>query len=107
MSSVLRGLRGMVSAVRFRRGKASAAFEFNVILEEDRVDGGFVAFCIEFPGCVSEGETEEAAIANIADAIAGVIAARMRQDLAVSLQSPPLPVEGEREHRRLKVAIGA
>ncbi len=41
---------------------------FTVYLEEDK-DGGYVAECPALPGCVSEGDTREEAIANIKDAI--------------------------------------
>ncbi len=43
-------------------------FSIDVILEEDE-DGGFVVRCPAFPGCVSQGETEEAAMKNIVDAL--------------------------------------
>jgi len=32
-------------------------------------DGAFIAKCLDIPGCVSEGATREAAMANIHDAI--------------------------------------
>ena len=37
-------------------------------------DGYWVAECPSLPGCVSQGETREAAIANIKEAIDGYIA---------------------------------
>ena len=38
-------------------------------------DGYFVAECPSLPGCISQGETREEAVANIKEAIAGYIAA--------------------------------
>ena len=38
-------------------------------------DGYFVSECPSLPGCISQGETREEAIANIKEAIAGYIAA--------------------------------
>jgi len=38
-------------------------------------DDYFVAECPSLPGCISQGETREEAIANIKEAIAGYIAA--------------------------------
>lgn len=37
-------------------------------------DGYFVAECPSLPGCISQGETREEAIANIKEAIAGYVA---------------------------------
>lgn len=42
---------------------------FTVALREDREEGGYVAECLDMPGCVSEGETQEEAVANIEKAI--------------------------------------
>ena len=41
-----------------------------IILEKES-DGRFSAHCLELPGCHSWGETEEEAIENIKEAIAG------------------------------------
>jgi predicted RNase H-like HicB family nuclease len=45
-----------------------------VVIEEDTEDGGFIVSCPALPGCHSEGETVEEAIANIKDAIQGCLA---------------------------------
>jgi predicted RNase H-like HicB family nuclease len=42
--------------------------KFKIVLEKDE-DGGFVATVPSLPGCVSQGETEEEALANIKEAI--------------------------------------
>jgi len=47
---------------------------YTVVITPDTEDGGFVAECPEIPGCVSEGETLEEAMANIRDAIEGCLA---------------------------------
>lgn len=46
-------------------------------------DGYFVAECPSLPGCISQGETREEAIANIKEAIAGYIAALEEDHLPV------------------------
>ncbi|MFN8387947.1 MAG: type II toxin-antitoxin system HicB family antitoxin [Anaerolineales bacterium] len=46
-------------------------------------DGFFVAECPSLPGCISQGETREEAIANIKEAIAGYIAALEEDHLPV------------------------
>jgi predicted RNase H-like HicB family nuclease len=40
-----------------------------VILFPDHEDGGWVAEVPSLPGCISQGETREEAIANVRDAI--------------------------------------
>ncbi len=42
--------------------------KFKVTIEQDE-DGMFVATCSCFPGCISQGETEEEALSNIEEAI--------------------------------------
>jgi len=46
-------------------------------------DGYFIAECPSLPGCISQGETREEAIANIKEAIAGYIAALKEDNLPV------------------------
>ena len=46
--------------------------EYEVFLEEAE-EGGYVVSCPSLPGCVSEGETREEALANITDAIEGYL----------------------------------
>jgi predicted RNase H-like HicB family nuclease len=42
-------------------------------LDESSGESGFVAECLEIPGCISEGETKEEADANIKNAIRGCL----------------------------------
>ena len=58
-------------------------------------DGFWVAECPSLPGCVSQGETRESAIANIREAIEGHIAA---------LQEDTLPIPEDR-FQALLVAV--
>ena len=50
-------------------------------------DGYWVAECPSLPGCLSQGETKQDAIANIKEAIQGYTAA---------LEQDNLPIPGER-----------
>jgi predicted RNase H-like HicB family nuclease len=43
--------------------------KFTVILTPDDEDGGYTAECPAIPGCISEGDTVEEALANIKEAI--------------------------------------
>ena len=45
--------------------------KFNVFLEEDPEDGGFIIECPALPGCASQGDTVEEAVENIKEAIRG------------------------------------
>ena len=42
--------------------------KYTVILEEEE-EGGYSVQCLELPGAISQGETKEAALANIKEAI--------------------------------------
>jgi len=46
-----------------------ATMEFPVVLEKDPEGGGYVVSCPLLKGCVSQGDTEDEALANIKDAI--------------------------------------
>jgi len=46
--------------------------EYELRLEESE-EGGYIVTCPALPGCVSEGETREEALANIKDAIQGYL----------------------------------
>src|SRR6266545_2418518 len=75
--------------------------ELPVLLFPDD-DGGFVAECPVIPGCISQGDTREEALANIKDAIELSLANR-------TAEGWPWPesaraVEGQVE--RVRVAVG-
>ena len=56
--------------------------KFLVTLERDE-DGYLVAECPSLPGCVSQGKTEEEALANIKDAICGILEVRREKGLPI------------------------
>ena len=56
--------------------------KFLVTLEKDE-DDYIVAECPALPGCVSQGKTEDEALANIKDAIEGILALRREKGLPV------------------------
>ncbi len=47
--------------------------KFKVILREDKEDGGYNVSCPALPGCHSQGDTIEEALANIKEAIVGCL----------------------------------
>ena len=48
---------------------------FTVVLQPDTEEGGYTALVPALPGCVSEGETMEEAMANAKEAIEGFLEA--------------------------------
>ncbi len=60
---------------------------FTVVLSPDIEDGGYVAECPAIPGCISEGDSIEDALANIREAIAGCLE-------SLAARNEPLPAEG-------------
>jgi antitoxin HicB len=62
--------------------------KYRVILEPDLEDGGYVVTCPALPGCCSQGDTREDALANIRDAIEGYLASLKKRNL-------PIPSEEE------------
>jgi len=63
---------------------------YPVVLTPDLEDGGFVAECPAIPGCVSEGDTVEEALANIRDAIEGCLAVLQEEGQSVPEPSDSL-----------------
>jgi predicted RNase H-like HicB family nuclease len=70
-------------SVKHTRGKStiSGNVAFRVEIEGDELDGGYVAQCLDLPGCISQGETEQEAVENLVEAIIGVLEARMQRHL--------------------------
>jgi predicted RNase H-like HicB family nuclease len=52
---------------------ASGKVCLNVVFRKAEIDGGYIAECLELPGCMSQGDTEAEAKANIVDAIEACI----------------------------------
>lgn len=78
---LLARMRRAVRAFESERTDTESMWTFRVLLERDDLDGGWVAECIDLPGCVSQGETEDETLRNIVTAITEVIAVRMEQQL--------------------------
>ena len=74
--------------------------EFTAELTWDEADGWWVAECLDLPGCMSQGRTEDEALANLADAIAEVLHVVLSQP---GRWTPAESAPGQ--PRRLAVAI--
>ena len=65
--------------------------KFTVTLERDET-GAVVAECPAIPGCVSEGKTEDDALANIHAAIVACLEVRAEQGLPLTLRTVEVEV---------------
>lgn len=63
--------------------------KLRIIVEQDE-DGKFVSSCPTLPGCWSQGDTRNEAVANIKDAIAGYLASLQKNGDAIP---PPITEE--------------
>ena len=54
--------------------------KFSVTLDRDE-DGVWIVECPSIPGCVSQGKTQDEAIKNIEDAIAGCLQVRAEKGM--------------------------
>ena len=65
--------------------------KFNVTLDRDE-DGVWVAECPSIPGCVSQGQSREEALANIKEAIAGCLEVRAERGMALTIETQQVEV---------------
>ncbi|MBX3402014.1 MAG: type II toxin-antitoxin system HicB family antitoxin [Phycisphaeraceae bacterium] len=63
--------------------------KFRVVIEQDE-DGKFIATAPSLPGCMSQGDSREEAMRNIADAIQGYL-----ESLDKSGDPIPMPITEE------------
>lgn len=62
--------------------------KFTVILEPE--DIGYSIHCPALPGCVSQGDSREEAMANIREAIEGILAVREKHNMALPEETAEL-----------------
>lgn len=77
-----------------------AARAYVRMLIPDIEDGGYVARVLEFPGCISEGDTPDEAIANVDEALRGIIASMLDRNDAI-----PEPLSEHEYSGRLNLRI--
>ncbi len=64
--------------------------KYRVTLEPDFESGGYVVSCPALPGCHSQGETQEEALANIREAIRAYLESLVKHNQL----SPAAPAAG-------------
>ena len=65
--------------------------KFLTTLDRDE-DGIWVAECPSIPGCVSQGETRDEAIANISEAIAACLEVRAERGMPLTIETRQVEV---------------
>ena len=65
--------------------------KITVTIDRDE-DGVWVAECPSIPGCVSQGETKEEALANVREAIALCVEVRAEQGLPLTIETRQVEV---------------
>lgn len=65
--------------------------KFNVTLDRDE-DGMWIVECPSIPGCVSQGQTQEEALANIEDAIRLCLEVRSERGLPLTRETRQVEV---------------
>jgi antitoxin HicB len=66
------------------------ALDFKVLLDPDEETGGYVVTCPALPGCYSQGDTIDEALANIREAILLCLEDMQAQNLPISDMSRTL-----------------
>jgi predicted RNase H-like HicB family nuclease len=64
---------------------------FLTTLERDE-DGVWIAECPSIPGCISQGETRQDAIANIREAIAACLEVRAERGMPLTIETQQVEV---------------
>ena len=65
--------------------------QFVITIDRDE-DGTWITQCPSIPGCVSQGQTKDEAIANIEDAIQSCLQVRAEQGLPLTVETRQLQV---------------
>ncbi len=65
--------------------------KFTATLERDE-DGIWIAECPSIPGCVSQGQTRDEALANVREAIALCLEVRAEQGMPLTIETQQVEV---------------
>ena len=65
--------------------------KFVITLDRDE-DGVWIAECPSIPGCISQGETRDQALANIREAIAACLEVRAERGLPLTVETQQVEV---------------
>ena len=65
--------------------------KFNIVLDRDE-DGMWIAECPSIPGCVSQGQTKDEALANVQEAITLCLEVRSEKGLPLTMETRQIEV---------------
>lgn len=65
--------------------------KFVITLDRDE-DGVWIAECPSIPGCVSQGQTRDEALANIREAIAACLEVRAERGLPLTIETQQIEI---------------
>jgi predicted RNase H-like HicB family nuclease len=65
--------------------------QFTITVDRDE-DGIWITECPSIPGCVSQGQTKEEALANIQDAIRACLEVRAARGLPLTIETRQLDI---------------
>jgi predicted RNase H-like HicB family nuclease len=65
--------------------------QFTITVDRDE-DGAWITECPSIPGCVSQGQTKEEAIANIQEAIQLCLEVRAEKGLSLTIETRQLDI---------------
>ena len=83
---------------------AKQAEEFEVLLVSDDLEPGYAVFCLSLPGCNSQGDDREEALAMISEAIEGFLAIPYTRPVAPADRKERLIAEYTADGCRVEVA---
>lgn len=67
--------------------------QFTITVDRDE-DGAWITECPSIPGCVSQGQTKDEAIANIQEAIQLCLEVRAERGLPLTIETRQLDIAG-------------
>jgi predicted RNase H-like HicB family nuclease len=82
---------GLAILTRIIGLKRNRAMQFIITVDRDE-DGAWITECPSIPGCVSQGQTKEEAIANIQEAIQLCLEVRAEKGLPLTIETRQLDI---------------
>jgi len=76
---------------KLKTGAMMLSMNFTVTLDRDE-DGAWVAECPSIPGCVSQGESREEALANVREAITLCLEVRSERGMPLTVETRQVEV---------------
>ena len=90
------------------QGETSGRFALTIVLREFNEDGAkyYVAECLEIPGCVSQGDTEEEARQNIEEALELCLSVMLEDCMKQAMAHRQMPdLTGIKSQRTMNVGM--